>query len=68
MRKICVVTSTRADYGLLEPLIEQINSDKELTLQLVVTGTHLSHEFGNTYEEIEKRFKIDKKIVMDLAF
>ncbi len=67
MRKICVITSTRADYGLLEPLIEQINSDKDLTLQLIVTGTHLSYEFGNTYEEIEKRFKIDKKIVMDLS-
>ncbi len=67
MRKICVITSTRADYGLLEPLIGQIESDKDLTLQLVVTGTHLLEEFGNTYEEIEKKFKIDKKITMDLS-
>lgn len=67
MKKVSVVTSTRADYGLLEPLIEQIHNDNDLTLQLIVTGTHLLDEFGNTYKEIEKKFKIDKKIHMDLS-
>lgn len=62
MRKICVVTSTRAEYGLLYWLLKEIEADSELSLQLIVTGMHLSPEFGLTYKEIEKEFKIDKKI------
>lgn len=54
MKKICVVTGTRAEYGLLKPLIKRINEDIELELQLVVTGMHLSPEFGLTYKEIEE--------------
>ena len=65
--KICVVTSTRADFGLLRPLIKEIRNDSELTLQLIATGTHLSKEFGETYKEIESDFKIDKKIAMGLS-
>ena len=62
MRKISVVTSTRAEYGLLYWLLKEIEADSELKLQLIVTGMHLSPEFGLTYKEIEKEFKIDKKI------
>ncbi|QPH85168.1 UDP-N-acetylglucosamine 2-epimerase (hydrolyzing) [Campylobacter concisus] len=62
MRKICVVTSTRAEYGLLYWLLKEIKADSELELQIIVTGMHLSPEFGLTYKEIEKEFKIDKKI------
>ena len=62
MRKICVVTGTRAEYGLLYWLLKEIEADSELELQLIVTGMHLSPEFGLTYKEIEKEFKIDKKI------
>ena len=62
MRKICVVTSTRAEYGLLYWLLKEIEADSELELQLIVTGMHLSPEFGLTYKDIEKEFKIDKKI------
>ena len=62
MRKICVVTSTRAEYGLLYWLLKEIEADSELKLQLIVIGMHLSPEFGLTYKEIEKEFKIDKKI------
>jgi len=65
-RKICVVTGTRAEYGLLKPLLYQIHGDKELQLQLIVTGTHLLEEFGSTYKEIENEFTIDKKIAMNL--
>lgn len=54
MKKICVVTGTRAEYGLLKPLIEKINKDEQLQLQLVVSGMHLSPEFGLTYQEIEQ--------------
>ena len=61
-RKVCVITGTRAEYGLLYWLIKEFESDQELTLQLLVTGMHLSPQFGLTYKEIEKEFKINKKI------
>ena len=53
MKKVCVVTGTRAEYGLLKPVIDRIYKSDELELQLVVTGMHLSTEFGLTYKEIE---------------
>lgn len=63
MKKICVVTGTRAEYGLLKPLIKRIDDDKEFELQLIVTGMHLSSEFGNTYKYIEEDgVKITEKI------
>ncbi len=65
--KICVFTGTRAEYGLLLPLMNEINADPTLTLQLLVSGAHLSSEFGLTYKEIEKDgFKIDKKVKLPL--
>ncbi|MDZ7817714.1 MAG: UDP-N-acetylglucosamine 2-epimerase [Aliarcobacter sp.] len=66
-RKICVVTGTRAEYGLLYWLMKEIEADNELELQLIATGMHLSPEFGLTYKEIEKDFRIDKKIEMLLS-
>ncbi|WP_295020697.1 UDP-N-acetylglucosamine 2-epimerase [Sulfurimonas sp.] len=66
-RRICVVTGTRAEYGLLYWLMKEIEADNALELQLIVTGMHLSPEFGLTYKEIEKDFKIDKKIEMLLS-
>lgn len=65
--KICVVTGTRAEYGLLYWLMKRIEADKDLELQVIVTGMHLSPEFGLTYKEIEKEFKINKKIEMLLS-
>ena len=53
-RKLCVVTGSRADYGLLRRVIGGIQSDPDLTLQLVVTGAHLSKDYGSTYEEIKQ--------------
>lgn len=67
MRKICVVTGSRAEYGLLYWLMKAIEVDRGLELQLIVTGMHLSKEFGLTYKEIEKDFKINKKIDMALT-
>ena len=67
MKKICVVTGTRAEYGLLYWLMKEIDIDKELELQLIVTGMHLSPEFGLTYKEIEKEFQINKRIEMLLS-
>ncbi len=52
-RNICVVTGTRAEYGLLYWLIKSIKDDPKLELQIIATGMHLSHEFGLTYKEIE---------------
>lgn len=67
-KKICVVTGTRADYGLLYWVMKEINASKELELQLVVTGTHLAPEFGNTYKEIEADgFNINEKIEIILS-
>lgn len=66
-RKICVITGTRAEYGLLYLLMKEIQDDTSLQLQIIATGMHLSPEFGLTYKEIEKEFKIDKKIEMLLS-
>lgn len=57
-RKICVITGSRADYGLLRWLLQGIEEEPTLELQLIVTGSHLSPEFGLTYKEIEKDFDI----------
>lgn len=53
-RKICIVTATRAEYGLLRWLMQDIKNDPELELQLIVTGAHLSAAHGFTYDEILK--------------
>jgi GDP/UDP-N,N'-diacetylbacillosamine 2-epimerase (hydrolysing) len=67
-RKICVVTGTRAEFGLLRWLMEAINNHPELTLQVVASGMHLSPEFGSTYREIEEAgFQIDVKVEMLLS-
>lgn len=63
MRKICVVTGTRAEYGLLCRLIRLIDESDNTQLQLIATNMHLSPKFGNTYQEIEKDgFIIDCKV------
>jgi GDP/UDP-N,N'-diacetylbacillosamine 2-epimerase (hydrolysing) len=67
-RTIAVVTGTRAEYGLLRHLIKLINDSHEFELQLVVTGSHLSKKFGETYKEIEADgFIINRKIDLLLA-
>jgi len=67
-RKICVVTGSRAEYGLLYWLLKDIAADPELELQVIVTGMHLSPEFGLTYRQIETDgFAIDAKVEMLLS-
>ncbi|MBC5858062.1 GDP-N,N'-diacetylbacillosamine 2-epimerase (hydrolyzing) [Campylobacter jejuni] len=66
-RKICIVSATRAEWYLLRNLCHDIQNDKDLSLQIITTGAHLSPEFGLTYKEIEKEFKITKKIPILLA-
>lgn len=63
MRTICVVTGTRADYGLLQWVMDGIRRDPALRLQIVATGMHLSPNFGLTYRDIESDgFSIDRKL------
>lgn len=67
MYKLGVVTGTRAEYGLLKPLIEKINRDGELELCLIVTGAHLEEKFGYTCREIiEDGYPIAYQVPMDL--
>lgn len=65
MRKICVVTGSRAEYGLLRGLMQAIQADSDLQLQVIATNMHLSPDFGLTYREIENDgFVIDRKVEM----
>lgn len=65
MRKICVITGTRAEYGLLRWVMQGIKDDPDLRLQIIVTGMHLSPEFGLTYQTIEQDgFQIDRMVEM----
>lgn len=67
-KKICVITGTRAEYGIMYWLIKAINDDPNLELQLLVTGMHMSPEFGLTYRDIEKQnIPITKKIEVLLS-
>ncbi|BAV33514.1 UDP-N-acetylglucosamine 2-epimerase [Sulfuricaulis limicola] len=67
-RKICIVTGTRAEYGLLYWLMKEVSADADMHLQVVATGTHLSPEFGLTYQQIEADgFTIDAKVEMLLS-
>ncbi|MHB1688180.1 MAG: UDP-N-acetylglucosamine 2-epimerase [Ignavibacteriaceae bacterium] len=67
-RNVCIVTGARSEYGLLKPLIDELNSNQNITLNLVVTGMHLSPEFGLTVKEIENdKLKIHDKIEILLS-
>jgi len=67
-RKVCVVTGTRAEFGLLRWLMQEIQNQPELELQVVATGMHLSPEFGSTWHEIEDAgFAINARVEMLLS-
>lgn len=53
MRRICVFTGTRAEFGIMSRLMQMIKEDKDLKLQIIATNMHLSPEFGLTYKEID---------------
>ena len=68
MKKVCVITGARSEYGLLRWVIDGIEKDEDLQLQLVVTGGHLSPEQGLTYQAIEDDgYHIDEKVEMLLS-
>lgn len=64
MRKICLVTTTRAEYGIMSRLIEKLNDDEEIEFQLIASGMHLSEKFGSTVDEI--KVPITKKIDIEI--
>ena len=62
--KVSILTSTRADFGLLKNLIHEIKKDKKFSVSVIASGSHFSKKFGETYREIIKdKIKIDQKIV-----
>ena len=66
-RKICVVTTSRAEFGLLRGFLQAILADRALRLQLIVSGTHLGKHFGETWREVEASgIPIDRKINLRL--
>ena len=68
LKKICIVTATRAEYGLLKPLIERILHDSRAQLLLVVTGAHLCQHLGHTIEEIiSDKFPIAWQVDLEIA-
>lgn len=67
MKKIAIITATRAEYGMLKPLILALKNEPCFDVHLIVTGTHLSEEYGNTYKYIEADgIKIDTKIELPI--
>ena len=67
-RKICVVSGTRADYGLLFWLLKEIQTDRDLDLQIIATGTHLDPAFGNTVNEFKKDgFTVSHEIPVNVS-
>lgn len=73
MKKIGIVTGTRAEYGLLKNVIKRVNEDEELELCLIVTGMHLAEQFGYTYKEIEKdgfviNYRNDMNLTSDTSY
>ena len=64
-RKICIVTSTRADWGLLSGIAQELNKREDVALQIIATNMHLDERFGNTWQEIERDgLHIDYRVPM----
>jgi len=68
MRKICYISGTRADFGLMKNALQAIDLDKDLDLEVILTGMHLLKEYGNTYQEINKSgLKISGRVEVELS-
>ena len=68
MKKACVITGSRAEYGLLKGVISEIGRNDYFELQIIATGMHLSPEYGLTFREIEKDgYTITEKVEMNLS-
>jgi GDP/UDP-N,N'-diacetylbacillosamine 2-epimerase (hydrolysing) len=67
MKNICIVTGTRAEYGLLKPIIEKLLENKNFNVKIIATGSHLSKLHGFTIENIKNNFEVDYELNMLLA-
>lgn len=67
MKKLLYVTGSRAEYGIMKRLLKKLEKDNEISLDIIITGMHLSKEYGETYKEVEKEFKIIKKIDIEIS-
>lgn len=68
MKKICVITGSRAEYGIMRPLIHKLTNDKQLQVDIIATAMHMEEKYGYTYRHIEQDgYKIIKKIPLNLV-
>ena len=67
MKKLLYVSGSRAEYGIMKRLLKKLDEDSEISLDIVVTGMHLLKEYGETYKEVEKEFKITKKVNIEIS-
>lgn len=67
MKKLLYVTGSRAEYGIMRRLLKKLDEDKDIQLDIVVTGMHLMKEYGETFKEVEKDFDVIEKIDIEIA-
>ena len=67
MKKLLYVTGSRAEYGIMRRLLKKLDEDKNIQLDIVVTGMHLMKEYGETFKEVEKDFNVIEKIDIEIA-
>ena len=67
MKKLLYVTGSRAEYGIMRKLLKKLDEDKNIQLDIVVTGMHLMKEYGETFKEVEKDFNVIEKIDIEIA-
>ena len=68
MRKICYISGTRADFGLMKYVLQKIDEDKDLNLEIIITGMHLLSEYGCTYQEIQDAgLSVISKVKVELS-
>jgi len=67
MKKLLYVTGSRAEYGIMRRLLKKLDEDKNIQLDIVVTGMHLMKEYGETFKEVESEFNVIEKIDIEIA-
>ena len=67
MKKLLYVTGSRAEYGIMRRLLKKLDEDKNIQLDIVVTGMHLMKEYGETFKEVESEFNVIEKINIEIA-
>ena len=68
MKKIAIATATRAEYGILHPLLVRLMEEKAFDVQLLVTGTHLEEQFGYTVFQLHEKFRFLPRTIHHMEF